>query len=72
MAVSAGVEDASLLTGHSFRRGGATWAFQAGLPGELIQISGDWASDAYKQYLEFTITNKITLAVLFSKNLPRF
>ena len=72
MATTAGIDQASSFTGHSFRRGGATWAFQAGVPGELIQICGDWASDAYKQYLEFTITNKITLAALFSKNLPRF
>ena len=71
MAETAGVRDASLLTGHSFRRGGATWAFEAGLPGELIQISGDWASDAYKQYLEFSITNKISLAALFRKKLPK-
>ena len=39
-------------SGHSFRRGGATWAFAAGVPGELIQIMGDWRSDAYKRYLD--------------------
>ena len=71
MARSARIEDAALFTGHSFRRGGATWAFQAGLPGELIQICGDWASDAYKQYLEFTIPNKISLASLFCRHLPK-
>ena len=32
---------ASAFTGQSFRRGGATWAFQCGMPGELIQICGD-------------------------------
>ena len=28
---------------YIYRRGGATWAFRAGVPGELIQIYGDWA-----------------------------
>ena len=29
---------------HSFQRGGASFAFQAGLPVELIKILGDWHS----------------------------
>ena len=66
----AGLPDASSYTGHSFRRGGASWAFQAGMPGELIQVCGDWASDAYKQYLEITMSNKINLAALLIKDLP--
>ena len=67
---SGGVEYASSFTGHSFRRGGASWAFQAGVPGELIQIFGDWASDAYKIYLEFSMDNKLHLAKAFTKDLP--
>ena len=31
---------------HSFRRGGASFAFQAGVPVELIKMLGDWHSDA--------------------------
>ena len=67
---SGGVKDATLFTGHSFRRGGATWAFQAGIPGELIQICGDWASDAYKRYLEFSMGDKLHLAAQFVRHLP--
>ena len=67
---SAGLKDADVFTGHSFRRGGATWAFQAGVPGELIQICGDWASDAYKQYLEFSMNDKPNLAALLVRHLP--
>ena len=67
---SAGNKNASIFTGHSFRRGGATWAFQAGIPGELIQICGDWASDAYKQYLEFSMNDKLNLAALLVRHLP--
>ena len=67
---SAGLAGAASFTGHSFRRGGATWAFRAGIPGELIQICGDWVSDAYKQYLEFSMEDKLDLAALLVRHLP--
>ncbi len=66
----AGIADPSAYTGHSFRRGGASWAFQSGVPGELIQVCGDWTSDAYKRYLEFSMENKLGLAALLVRGLP--
>ena len=39
------------LTPHSLRRGGATWALKCGVPADVIQLLGNWRSDAYKQYL---------------------
>ena len=66
----AGVADHQSYSGHSFRRGGASWAFQCGMPGELIQVCGDWASDAYKRYLEFSTQDKVRLAALLVKGLP--
>ena len=71
LIISAGISDPEAFTGHSFRRGGASWAFQSGVPGELIQVCGDWASDAYKNYLEFSMTNKISLAALLVRGLPQ-
>ena len=65
-----GLDHSQDFTGHSFRRGGATWAFQVGIPGELIQICGDWVSDAYKQYLEFSIDDKLQLAAHMVRHLP--
>ena len=35
---------------HSFRRGGATFAFRAGAPSEFIKAQGDWMSDAFLVY----------------------
>ena len=35
-------------SGHSFRRGGATFAMKSGVPFPLIKCQGDWASDAFK------------------------
>lgn len=57
-----GISNPNRFRGHSFRRGGATWAFQSGVPGELIQIYGGWASDAYKCYLEFSDNAKLRIA----------
>ncbi|KAK3713260.1 hypothetical protein QZH41_010434, partial [Actinostola sp. cb2023] len=54
----AGVELSHSYRGHSFRRGAASWAFSIGIPGEIIQIYGDWTSDAYKRYLEFSFQSK--------------
>ena len=50
------------FSGHSFRRGGATCAFRAGVPGELIQLHGDWQSDAYLRYLDFSFDSKLRVS----------
>ena len=60
--VVAGISNAQSLRGHSFRQGAALWAFRCGVPGEIIQLYGDWSSDAYKLYLEFSLESKLTLA----------
>ena len=44
--------------GHSFRRGGATYALQAGLPADVIMQLGDWKSDAYRAYLDIPLEFK--------------
>lgn len=44
--------DPADFAGHSFRRGGATALFNAGIPTETIQLQGRWRSDCYKIYLE--------------------
>ena len=52
--------DPSEFSPHSFRRGGATLAFDCGLPAVLIKLQGDWRSDAYLVYLEMTDHQKRT------------
>ena len=39
-------------SGHSLRRGGASFALQCGLPVNLIKLQGDWNSNAYERYLQ--------------------
>ena len=43
---------------HSFRRGGATFAFRAGAPSEFIKAQGDWMSDAFLVYLVISPQDK--------------
>eukprot|EP00892_Ulva_mutabilis_P002404 jgi/Ulvmu1/12164/UM085_0028.1 len=43
--------DSESVAGHSFRRGGASYAFRAGVPDVLIQRQGDWQSMAYREFL---------------------
>lgn len=64
-----GVSDPHLFRGHSFRRGGAHYAFDLGVPGELIQVFGDWKSDAYKAYLNLDIPAKRQLALAVAHSL---
>jgi len=59
------------LTGHSFRRGGTTWAFRSGLSGEIIQNLGMWKSDAYHRYIDTDLNDKIKAIHKFGAMLPK-
>ncbi|CAC5385337.1 unnamed protein product [Mytilus coruscus] len=54
--------DPTRYSSHSFRRGGATWAFQCGVSSELIQLQGDWKSDAFKLYLRYGLADKLQVS----------
>ena len=58
------------FSGHSFRRGAATWALKLGLPGEIIKILGDWKSDAYLNYLSLDHSTKFQSIHQFAVPLP--
>ena len=57
--------------GHSFRRGAATWATQAGMSEGEIQTLGRWRSDAYKSYIEYSNDKRIALSQRFQLNRAR-
>lgn len=54
--------DPSKYTGHSFRRGGASFALECGVPNDLIQVQGDWRSLAYQRYLDPSLTYRQKVA----------
>lgn len=64
--------DASKYSGHSFRRGGATFALQCGLPIELIKIQGDWRSNACERYLQPSFEMRKTVAVTMGAGVDSF
>ena len=50
--------DPQAYSPHSFRRGGATFAFECNVLAEHIKFQGDWSSDAYLVYLELSPAQK--------------
>ena len=53
--------DPSEFSGHSFRRGGATFAFASQVSPDLIKEHGDWLSDTYQKYLAFDLTERLSV-----------
>ena len=51
--------DATPFAGHSFRRGGTTALFLAGVPETVIASHGRWKSDTYRRYFEWTSTQQL-------------
>ncbi|XP_078681567.1 uncharacterized protein LOC144916320 [Branchiostoma floridae x Branchiostoma belcheri] len=46
------------FSGHSFRRGGATFAWHCGADPQTIKLMGDWSSDAYEVYLDSSLEQR--------------
>ena len=63
---------AASFSGHSFRRGGASFALQCGLPVELIKLQGDWNSNAYERYLQPSFNLRRKLANTMGKSTQTF
>ena len=51
-------EDPEKYSIHSLRRGGATFASQCNIRGEMIRVLGDWASDAWKRYCDISMDDR--------------
>ena len=61
--------DSSQYSGHSFRRGGATFALNCGVPGHYIKLQGDWLSNAYERYLDTSLQYKIIAVNMMSRSI---
>ena len=61
--------DNKLYSPHSFRRGGLTFAFQAGAHPLVIKCLGDWSSDAYLIYLTLSNKDKVSTMIKLSAGL---
>ena len=58
--------DATKFTMHSLRRGGATFLHEADIPGKIIQLLGNWASDCYLRYIDLTLQKRVEAAHQFA------
>ncbi len=46
------------------------WAFHSKVPDKLIKVQGDWASDAYLKYLDFSLEQMLEVAHRLIQLLP--
>ena len=56
-------------SGHSFRRGGASFALSCGVPGELIRTHGDWKSQCYLRYLDSSVQDRARVSQMMAAHL---
>ena len=56
---------------HSLRRGGATFALQCNIQGEMIKLLGDWASDAWRRYCDISMDQRFDTMEAFVEGLNK-
>ena len=62
--------DPDMYSGHSFRRGGATFLYNCGGTVFMVQASGDWSSQCFSRYLYLTEEQRLPLThVIFTRYL---
>ncbi len=54
-------------SGHSFRRGGTSFALASRVPGELIMTHGDWRSQSYLSYLDSSVQQRALVSRIMAK-----
>ena len=59
---------ADSYSGHSFRRGGASYLYRLGADPLLIQASGDWASDCYTRYVFLSLDQRLHAQKMMTYN----
>ena len=64
-------EPAHLFSLHSLCRGGVTFAHRCNIESQMIQLLGDWASDAYKRYIDITIDDRYKTMEAFVEGLNK-
>ena len=50
--------DPALFSGHSFRRGGASYLYSIGGTTLMVQVMGDWRSQVFTRYLYLTMDDR--------------
>ena len=61
--------NADLFSGHSFRRGGATFLHACGGTALMVQSSGDWSSQCFTRYLYLSECERLKAQSLISRGI---
>lgn len=61
--------DTDLYSGHSFRRGGATFLHSCGGTALMIQASGDWSSQCFTRYLYLSEADRLHSQSLMARGI---
>ena len=64
----AGLDPAS-FSGHSFRRGGASYLYSIGGTTLMVQFLGDWASQVFTRYLHLSLEGRLEAQELIASNI---
>lgn len=56
-------------SGHSFRRGGCSYAISLGLPHHIVKLRGDWKSNCYERYIHINNVTNVTASRALMKGL---
>lgn len=59
------------FSGHSFRRGAATWASRVGYTEEEIKVLGHWNSDCVRRYIDRSADQRCSLALKMFRSKPK-
>ena len=58
-----------VFSGHSFRRGTASFALHCGVPSDYIKLQGNWKLTAYKRYLDHSLRCNLEAVKQMSKGI---
>ena len=61
--------DPALFSGHSFRRGGASYLYSIGGSTLMVQVLGDWASQIFTRYLYLSLDDRKAAQDLIKHNI---
>ena len=70
LLVKAGL-DPAWYSGHSFRRGGASYLYSIGGTTLMVQVLGDWASQVFTRYLHLSLDDRLEAQELIAANINR-
>ena len=61
--------DPALYSGHSFRRGGASYLYSIGGTTLMVQVLGEWSSQIYTRYLSLSLEDRLEAQELIASNI---